>query len=115
MAKAKFGQMVELNQRMVDPDILGHAVRPHKVTVTLPSPKVFDLTPGKLRTIPPIVIGAGSLELERMNNFNGLVISALDDAFIGWRAEPAQSASRIRAWHRRRPSGDRGNAACSSS
>ena len=48
MAKAKFGQMVELNQRMVDPDILGHAVRPHKVTVTLPSPKVFDLTPGKL-------------------------------------------------------------------
>ena len=52
---------------------------------------LYDLTPGKLRTIPPIVIGAGSLELERVNNFTGLVISALDDAFIGWRAEPAQS------------------------
>lgn len=52
---------------------------------------LYDLTPGKLRTIPPIAIGAGSLELERMNNFTGLVISALDDAFIGWRAEPAQS------------------------
>lgn len=50
--KAKPDSMVELNQSMVDPDILGHVARPlKKVEVSLPPPRVFNLTPGLLAKI----------------------------------------------------------------